>query len=174
VSSIILREVPKAIAVDETKSRATFSPCRLYRYALFRQWGGNSLNAVMFIGLNPSTADEVNNDPTVRRCMRFAYAWGFDAMYMMNAYAFRSTDPKGLNRADDPVGPRNDRWLTDAQSYCHLAVACWGNHICADRHKRVMQLFSYYTLQCLGVNANGTPKHPLYIAHKTPLIDFKG
>lgn len=166
------RIVPKIVPLKSNLSRAIFSPCRLYRYALFRQWGENRQNACMFIGLNPSTADEIQNDPTVTRCIRYAYSWHFDAMFMMNAYAYRSTGPDALKSVADIIGPQNDDYLRDTQMHATLAVACWGNHIDTERQARIVKLFCYYDLQCLGHNKNGTPKHPLYIAHKTPLRNF--
>src|SRR5271157_168450 len=92
---------PKAI-----RSGATFSLCRTWRYKLWRRWSA-AVPMVTFIGLNPSTADEINDDPTVRRCLGFARRWGFGGMSMLNVFAYRSTNPRALRAATDPVGPRN-------------------------------------------------------------------
>ena len=91
-------------------SGADFSPNRLYRYGLYRI-GDTTKSPAMFIGLNPSTADERLNDPTVRRCVRFAKDLGYGGLIMTNAFAFRATSPKALRSINDPVGPDNDAWL---------------------------------------------------------------
>ena len=105
---------------------ATFSECRRYRYSLSRVWEWSDFQAV-FVGLNPSTADESNDDPTIRRCIGFAKDWGFGGILMLNLFAFRATKPEDMKLADDPVGPDNDKtlrhWLDQYQG-----LACWGNH----------------------------------------------
>lgn len=87
-----------------------FSPCREYRYTLYREWAPGD-KVVMFIGLNPSTADEVNNDPTVRRCINYAKQWGYTGMYMTNIFAYRATDPNVMKAHPEPVGAENDHYL---------------------------------------------------------------
>lgn len=77
-----------------------FSPCREYRYTLYREWMPGD-KVVQFIGLNPSTADEVKNDPTVTRCINYAKAWGYTGMYMTNIFAFRETDPNEYKTAEE-------------------------------------------------------------------------
>jgi hypothetical protein len=107
------------------KSGASFSPCRTWRYRLSRRW----LPAgpmIAFIGLNPSTADEVNDDPTVRRCIGFARRWGFGGMYMLNVFGYRSTKPQALRTAADPIGPRTDAVLRTTCRRSTMVVACWG------------------------------------------------
>ena len=89
---------------------AAFSPCRRYRYCLSRVWNPK-LPSVMFVGLNPSTADEQEDDPTVRRCIGFARNWNFGGLILVNLFAYRSTDPADLLRVDDPVGPGNDKHI---------------------------------------------------------------
>src|SRR4029078_1544091 len=90
---------------------AIFSRCRQYRYVLRRAWR-NDLPEVLFIALNPSTADEASDDATVRRCIGFARDWGFGALAIANLFAFRSSNPLSLRCATDPIGPRNDWWLS--------------------------------------------------------------
>ena len=85
---------------------ATFSPCRTWRYSLWRIWQPGK-PYVVFIGLNPSTATEVEDDPTIRRCIRYAQDWDYGGLYMLNVFALRSTDPKALYRHSDPKGPDN-------------------------------------------------------------------
>ena len=96
------------------ESSAVFSECRRYRYVLRRIWDREKSPA-MFVGLNPSTADEVRNDPTVTRCIGYAQRWGAGGLIMTNIFAFRSTDPNGLLAIEDPVGPLNNRWLKRLQ-----------------------------------------------------------
>jgi hypothetical protein len=95
-----------------SESGAEFSECQQYRYTLWRTWDSQA-DRVMFIGLNPSTADETEDDPTIRRCIRFAKDWGYGGILMMNAYAYRSTAPRGLKQVTDPIGPRNGKTSPD-------------------------------------------------------------
>jgi hypothetical protein len=141
---------------------ATFSPDRVYRYALWRELEFFYERQVMFIGLNPSTADETNDDPTVRRCIRFAKTWGFSRMCMTNIFAFRATDPSVMLAAADPVGPENDKFLRECADRSHLIVAAWGNHGGhLYRDQQVLKLIP--KLQCFGKTKSGNPKHPLYL-----------
>ena len=144
-----------------TRCGAEFSPCRTYRYSLTRGWD-DTLPCVMFIGLNPSTADETKDDPTIRRCIQFAKDWGFGGLIMANLFAFRATDPKDMKRAADPVGPDNDSWLRELKDRAGLVIAAWGAHgTFAERSEKVLAMFP--DAGCLGKTANGQPKHPLYI-----------
>jgi len=128
----------------------------------------------MFVGLNPSTADEVNDDPTVRRCIRFAKDWGYGGLVMMNAFAFRATDPRVMQAAPDPVGPDNDYWLLEMAKIRvrqgAVIVAAWGNHgVYQNRHQNILRLFqdAGVPLHCLGITKTGYPKHPLYVKADT-------
>lgn len=148
-------------------SGAQFSPCRTWRYALWRKWAQPvEPRYCVFIGLNPSTADEVDNDPTVRRCIGYARAWDFDGLYMMNIFAFRATDPQDMRAADDPVGPQNDAALRLVchSPYTRMVVAAWGVHgAYRERGQAVLALLQDCRLRCLGVTKAGHPKHPLYL-----------
>jgi hypothetical protein len=148
-------------------SGAEFSPCRTYRYSLWRIWDEN-LCKVMFIGLNPSTATETENDPTVRRCINFAKEWGFGGMFMMNAYAFRATLPKDMKAAEDPVGPGNNKALCYRASQAGIIVACWGTHCSIKRAKEVFHVVNQ-PIHHLGLTKSGNPKHPLYLRSDTKL-----
>lgn len=142
---------------------ATFSPCRRWRYSLERIWGPGQL--VNVIGLNPSVADESINDPTIRRCIGFARAWGYDGLIMTNLFGLRSTDPRGL-RTDDPVGPDNDRHLVESAQRAGLVIGAWGmNGGYLSRSVAVCSLLheAGVTLHCLGETADGQPRHPLYL-----------
>jgi len=144
------------------RTEARFSPCRTWRYTLHRVWDQN-LGLLMVIGLNPSTADEVQNDPTVTRCVNYARAWGFGGLIMMNAFAFRATFPRDLKTAPDPVGPDNDFWLRRMADDARLILAAWGNHgLWLDRQGWVLSLIDR-EVYCLGVTKEGTPRHPLYL-----------
>lgn len=153
-------------------SGCDFSPCRTWRYTLFRRWDQDKPYC-MFIGLNPSTADEERNDPTVRRCIRFAHDWGYGALYMMNLFAVRTPDPAVMKRQPDPVGPKNNQWLKAISLDAGLIVAAWGTHgTFMDRAANVMRFLP--DLHCLKVTKDGHPQHPLYIAADTKPQPYKG
>jgi hypothetical protein len=148
-------------------NRAEFSNCRNWRYTLFRRWNFNTdAKYCMFIGLNPSTADEVTQDPTVTRCCQYAQDWGFDGLCMTNIFAYRATDPKVMKQQDDPVGVDNDKWLIKCGKSADLVVAAWGTHgAYRNRGVEVMELFDKYqiNLHALKLTQDGHPGHPLYL-----------
>ena len=149
---------------------AQFSSCSNYRYSLSRTWD-SSLDQVLFIGLNPSTADDHVDDPTVRRCIGFARRWGFGGCILVNLFAYRTTDPGGLTKVDDPIGPDNDHWIAVEQSRANRVVCAWGNHgVLLKRDEAVCSNLSH--VYCLGLTKAGCPRHPLYLAAKTPLKQF--
>ncbi|MFT3819806.1 MAG: DUF1643 domain-containing protein [Rubrivivax sp.] len=139
---------------------AYISECGRYRYSLWRQWGPG--DQVMFVGLNPSTADATLDDPTVRRCIGFARAWGYGGLVLTNLFAWRATSPRDMMAADDPVGPDNDRVLRSAYAKAALTVATWGafgSH--GGRHDAVREMLP--RLHCLRLTKGGHPGHPLYL-----------
>lgn len=141
-----------------------FSPCEKYRYTLERVWNFGNASRVMWIGLNPSTADAQKNDPTVRRCIGFAQDWGFGGMWMANLFAYRATDPRDMKEQSDPVGPENDEALIWMAERSDLIVACWGNHgLHFGRHKAVRALPLALPLNALKLTTQGQPWHPLYL-----------
>jgi hypothetical protein len=143
------------------KTWAEFSPCRTWRYLLGRQWD-ESLPTIVFVGLNPSTADETQDDPTIRRCIAFAKSWGYGTLLMVNLFAFRATDPREMMAASDPVGPDNDRYLRNCNDMGTLVVAAWGaTGGFKNRDREVVQLLE--RLGCLGTTKAGYPRHPLYL-----------
>ena len=153
---------------------AIFSPCRQYRYVLRRRvgWGPSTC---LFIMLNPSTADEEQEDPTVRRCMDYAHRWGYGVLVVCNIFALRATDPTRLYQAPDPVGPENDAYILEEASRADCVVAAWGNHgALNERSHAVRVLLADVLVQCLGINRSGAPKHPLYIARDQPLMVLQG
>lgn len=154
---------------------AQFSECRTYRYVLWRTWDNNE-GRVMFIGLNPSTADETEDDATIRRCMRFARNWDYGGIYMVNLFAFRATDPKEMKAATDPVGERNDVLLADYGFASDLIICAWGTHGgFQDRDIKVYDLLSYdLELKCLGLTKEGFVRHPLYLKADTKPLIYEG
>ena len=145
---------------------AQFSDDRVYRYALWRGWNP-SQPYVMFVGLNPSTADELEDDPTIRRCINFCKSWGFGGLYMLNLFALRSTDPKLLKGHAEPVGPDNDRMLMLYAEASAWVVAAWGTQgVLFGRDREVVELLGD-SIRCLGLTQDGHPKHPLYLPKDT-------
>lgn len=160
-----------------SESSAIFSPCRTWRYTLERIWWPQDQHWVAFIGLNPSTADEVQDDPTVRRCIGFAKSWGFGRMLMLNIFAYRATLPRDLRAAQDPVGPMNDTWLIGSTKRASLVVAAWGTHgVYQNRHQNILKIFQNAgtTLHCLRVTKDGLPGHPLYLPRNLAPIIYEG
>lgn len=150
---------------------AHLSPCRTWRYILWRIWDP-SLPIIMFVGLNPSTADETEDDATIRRCVRFAKDWGYGGIYMVNLFAFRATKPADLKKSLAPVGPSNDWALATYSKDASRTVACWGAHGSFLRRDKAVALI-LSDLYCLGTTRGGQPKHPLRLRSDTKLREFK-
>lgn len=150
---------------DTENNGAMFSQDRKYRYALWRVWDKDK-PLVMFIGLNPSTANEITNDPTVRRVCRFAQDWGFGGVYMMNLFDQVTSDPKELETSKPPPYTllrfdHNDLWLNAIADKCQRIIFAWGSFEEAkEKGKEVANKFGGYAL---GINKDGSPKHPLYV-----------
>lgn len=152
---------------DQIKRSAIFSPCRTWRYTLEREWDA-ALPRVMFVLLNPSTADEKHDDPTNRRGMGFARKWGYGSIVFTNLFAFRTPYPKELRKADDPVGPRNDSVIVQQAELADKVVLAWGTHgVYRDRDQEVLELLKPFSLFCLRLTKAGHPYHPLYLKAKT-------
>ncbi len=170
------------IESDVVETGAEFSRDRLYRYRLWRRWADGP--CLMVVGLNPSTADALNDDPTVRRCIGYARRWGFGGLRMLNLFALRSTDPKGLYQAADPLGPRNvaaiRREARTTIAADGAVLAAWGNHGQLGDHAQRIRVVLERTgvgAACLGLTKVGEPKHPLYLradATPTPLLGDGG
>lgn len=130
---------------------------------------------VNFICLNPSTATETLDDPTMRRCIKFAKMWGYDAMCVTNIFAFRATDPKDMMAAEDPVGPGNNYWITRVAEDSDLVVAAWSQHATfkgrADEVKALLRR-THKPVHYLrmGKGPGGQPHHPLYLPDSTKPI----
>lgn len=146
---------------------AVFSPCRRYRYRLWRTWNPNiDRKPLLFVMLNPSTADERVLDPTVRRCLGYAMAWGYGRMDVVNIFAVRSTDPSELYHNEDPVGADNNAAITQAANEADMVIAAWGNHgEFKNRGRQVSALLrGIKPLYALGMTKLAQPKHPLYLS----------
>ena len=141
------------------EKKAIISKDKIYRYKLSRTWDSTK-PTILFIGLNPSIADENIDDPTITRCINFAKDWGYGTLLMANLFAFRSTYPKDIYLIDDPIGKDNDHYLLECVTQSDLIVACWGNNdTYMNREKVITELVP--NLYCLQKNKNGTPHHPL-------------
>jgi len=144
---------------------ARFSPCRRYRYALWRSWGDPrpfGSPCAMFVCLNPSTADETQDDPTLRRCIAFARAWGFSALCMTNLFAYRATDPADMLAQADPVGEANDPTLRATAKMAGVIIAAWGVHGSYLGRGAVVRAM-LPKLHYLRLTKAGHPAHPLYL-----------
>lgn len=163
---------------------AIFSPCTRYRYRLWRRWDSSRVSLVMLM-LNPSTADETANDPTVERCERRARRLGFGALEVLNIFAFRAADPDVMKAEADPVGPENDatidgmlanaahrrRFGAHEDTFC----AGWGVHgTHRGRAERVsfMAAANGVQLMALGLTKDGQPRHPLYMGNDAPFVPW--
>lgn len=158
------------------KRNAEFSGCRRYRYALWREWtdllGSAETGYVMFVGLNPSTADETNDDPTITRCINFARSWGYSGLCMTNLFAFRATLPADMIAHPDPVGPENDARLIQYAKNARLVVAAWGAHGAhLGRDAAVRRLLP--NLHYLRLTRDGHPGHPLYLPRILKPLPFR-
>lgn len=150
-----------------TKNWAIFSADQQYRYLLTRLVGvkGKSRGVFGVMGLNPSTADAFQDDPTIRRCMGFAERAGFRQLIMLNMFALRATDPSRLLRVEDPVGPWNTEHVRKYSSLCDMFVCAWGTNVARipeEKWKSVRNAIEPLKM-CFGVTKDGYPKHPLYL-----------
>ncbi len=151
------------IFTDETKG-AELSECGAYRYQLWRVWN-DKLAKVLFIMLNPSTADADKDDPTIRRCIGFAKSWGYGGFYVGNLFAYRSTSPKGLFKPFDPVGKLNDYNLMRMEEKCEIIVCAWGNAPIIKKMRKEHKPLEFLNkpMHYIDLAKDGTPKHPLYL-----------
>lgn len=157
-----------------------------YRYLLWRRWQvsfGTDLNRMMvWVMLNPSTADAHVDDPTIRKCIGFAKRRDFAGIIVTNLFAYRATDPKELRKVSDPIGPKNLAYLHDVVSWAaqrgHPVYVGWGRRggkLAEEASKNLTEMTRYQSLiklRCFGKNADGSPKHPLMLAYKTPTESF--
>jgi len=156
---------------------AVVSKCTAYRYELRRQW--DTREPVVFLMLNPSTADSDMDDATIRRCVGFAKRWGCGGLIVVNLFAYRTTDPTRLTPVQDPVGPENDRHIVKAilGQKIRNVVCAWGtNGGYKDRDEIVTELIAPLApVRCFQeLTKAGFPRHPLYVPYGTPLLPFFG
>ncbi|MEO0401703.1 MAG: DUF1643 domain-containing protein [Pseudomonadota bacterium] len=151
----------------DAPSTAVYSDCERYRYSLTRIWDDTGTR-VNFVMLNPSTATEVQNDPTVERCERRARTLGYGSFAVTNIFAWRDTDPKAMRAAPDPVGPQNDAAIRERATWATDVIAAWGTHGAhLGRGTQVADLLraTQKPLFHLGLSKAGHPKHPLYLPY---------
>ncbi len=151
-------------------NECVFSPHRRYRYTLIHRW--DELLApdrgIAWICLNPSTADENQLDPTLRRIRDFSATWGYSFFVMLNLFAWRATVPADMKRAPDPIGAENDRWISHWAQRVDRVMVGWGEHGAhLARDRQVLTYLDQSKVFCLERNASSQPKHPLYVAKKT-------
>lgn len=162
--------LPDISALD---AGALFSPCRQYRYVLWRRWNPE-LPVCAVVGLNPSTADELTDDPTIRRCINFAKSWGYGALHMTNLFAWRATDPvlMMVKGGRDAIGPSNDEYLVAVHQGAALTLAAWGAHgTFLNRDQHVCRLLG--NLHCLRRTKDGHPGHPLYLPAALKPVEYR-
>jgi hypothetical protein len=157
---------------------AVISACGRYRYLLWRILNGYAdmqwQRRVLWVMLNPSTADANVDDRTIGRCAEFSEAWGYTGFNVCNLYAYRATNPRDLETPDDPVGPRNYRWLHHTAQESVYIILGWGSNVpaCSSFHyshvRTVLDALGHKPVMCLGTTKSGAPKHPLYVAGSTP------
>ena len=146
-----------------TETGAEFSPCRRWRYLLWRCWDP-SKPVANFLMLNPSTADELKLDPSCTRARNYAERWGYGALVVTNIFGWRATDPEEMKSAGNPIGPGNDRAIVKAAKQAKLVVCAWGNHAeHLGRGEQVLRLLTGVRLHALRLNSSGHPAHPLYL-----------
>lgn len=163
------RDLREAAALPAGPERAVLSPCGLFRYALRRELGilaPERRGSVLWVMLNPSTADASQDDPTIRRCLRFSRDWGYGSMAVANLYAFRSPKPWALRYAPDHDEAENDAWIKRLSAEAGIVVAAWGANAERARARTVLELLAR-PVDCLGLTRNGHPRHPLYIPAAT-------
>ncbi len=159
--------------IGEGVSGAIFSPDRLYRYVLWRFWSDSP--RVLFIGLNPSTANELQNDPTIRRCIGFAQEWGYGGMFFCNLYSYVSTDPRLLS-SEEALHRANIPAINMATKLVVLTVAAWGDGV--ELVKNGQSVAEHITKiiepsLCFGLTQKGNPKHPLYLPNDVELVSYR-
>lgn len=155
---------------------ADLSDCGRYRYALTRVWD-HSLPTLRVVMLNPSTADATVSDATIRKVIKFAMRWGYGSIEVVNLFALRSTNPKALLTAADPIGPSNGRYLDLAATSGDVILAAWGAGVpdSWQDHARIVgrRLRAGGRCYVLGVTKDGWPRHPLYVRDDTDPVEWR-
>lgn len=158
-------------------SNAVISPDGLYRYCLVRRWTERVQDddTVLWVMLNPSTADATTDDNTIRKITKFSKAWGYGSLAVVNLFALRSRHPEALVDADDPIGPDNMTWINNWMTVANQTVAAWGASFPKElwpHVKSIGERLRDANAQCLGLTRNGHPRHPLYLSDTTKLMSY--
>lgn len=157
--------------LDPIGRAAVISPCETYRYMLAREFRANPRRMLLWVMLNPSTADAYEDDPTIRRCIGYARSWDYDRITVVNLFSYRATDPADLKRAAknrvDIVGPHCDSWIKQLATEADLIVAAWGRRG-NEYSPRVALVKSMLkrraVVHALGFTRDGVnPLHPLML-----------
>lgn len=153
-------------AVPDVRKSAVISDDDLYRYELTRHWSDVG-RTMLWVMLNPSTADADQDDPTIRRCIGFAKSWGYGSLIVANLFAYRATNPEALTGVADPIGPENDRRLLALARTCFV-VAAWGASVPQYWRHRPTGIAQQLrdagvALHHIGLTKEGHPRHPLYV-----------
>jgi len=152
------------------KKSAKFSECMKYRYSLTRIWNDDTFSAplLVFVGLNPSTADAEKDDPTIRRCIGFAKDWGYRGIVMLNIFAYRATNPREIKDVPDKIGKYNDVFLNNfAGDNNYDVIFCWGAF--PEYKWRMNQVENIFTHgKPIALSKDGFPRHPLYLKKDLP------
>ena len=161
--------------IGESISGALFNGSgHKFRYSLWRIWGKMAGDCLLFIGLNPSTASEIKDDPTIRRMVGFAKSWGFDGLYVGNLFSLVSANPDRLLKAPPELldGP-NNKAIKRMRELSTLVVVGWGEWgvNAVIRSEEVLSLLGE-PVYCLKVNKSGEPTHPLYLPADTKLSRY--
>jgi len=171
VSHLFLVPSLAAPKPGELRRSAVFSPCGQYRYRLTRSWARGDVPSfsVTFVMLNPSVASHEIDDPTIRRCMGFARAWGAEKMDVVNLFGWRATDPRALRKVASPIGPENEIFVLQTAKLADRVVCAWGTSggkLGKERAARLVRVLGdcSISLSTLGLTQDGTPRHPLYLA----------
>jgi hypothetical protein len=159
--------------LESIEKGAIISECKRYRYQLWRIWD-RTQPKVLFIMLNPSTANAEKDDPTIKRCISFAKSWGYGGLYVGNLFAYRSTDPKGLLVAEDIGGTDGLNHWIQMSNLSESVICAWGNSSLIQKLKPRLELLKTLDkpLFCIQTSKDGTPKHPLYLKMKQKPIPF--
>lgn len=149
------------VLFNDNRMGAEFDSSRTYRYKLWRRWDTGK-PWIAFIMLNPSTADETENDPTIRRCINYAKEWGYGGLLVGNLFALRATDPGELENRPNPIGPENDAYLRSITTEAEKIIVAWGTKGSLMNRGREVVAMLDETLYALETTKEGHPNHPLY------------
>ena len=160
------------------QSGALFSPCEKYRYRLWRRWDF-SLSRACWIMLNPSTADAMKDDQTIRKCVEFTKRFGYGGIEVVNLFAWRATKPAALKRVSDPIGPSNDAAIKNAADGVNrgggIVICAWGRHFGKSKRRlRVLDILEEIGADpwVLQFNKDATPAHPLMLPYSSQLTEW--